>query len=459
MANANLIVNIEMCGKGMGSTTSAHIFERSYTPLNTADYDGTCTYYCEIVATNVNASTAYSVDLIDVTHDPTGAAPEATFSIPANTTAHTRYRSAAWTPEGTSDAVYKIRVPSTAVNYDVTVWEARIVIVQVGATKTRIQIPLLNAIYDEASYNVAGHVDLTTSTSYTQGSVTYWNRWLRDDAAWGTISSYDFAAVLTPETAGTTAYAILTNLTDGTDVTGTEVSHTGATTTLYKTVNFAGNATNFHDGDQYYARIKSSGTTNNYCTAAYLYLNISDASKGEVYWRAAQRFNATAAADFTQLRTKVDTSGYSSPVLYCESTCNESTSGESSKVMLYQDGTDDSGTAGASVVTGSTITPGTTLARIRTNSFTAPTDGDRIFGHKDSTTYTLTIASILLVVAWSAGTPPTLSTTAITSITSSTASSGGTITSDGGSALTDYGVCWNTTGTPTIADSHTHDKP
>jgi hypothetical protein len=46
---------------------------------------------------------------------------------------------------------------------------------------------------------------------------------------------------------------------------------------------------------------------------------------------------------------------------------------------------------------------------------------------------------------------PTLSTTAITSITYTTASSGGSITNDGGAAVTARGVCWSTSSNPTVA--------
>ena len=52
---------------------------------------------------------------------------------------------------------------------------------------------------------------------------------------------------------------------------------------------------------------------------------------------------------------------------------------------------------------------------------------------------------------------PTLTTTAMSSITTTTAASGGTISASGGAAVTARGVCWNTTGTPTTADSKTTD--
>jgi uncharacterized protein (TIGR02145 family) len=50
-----------------------------------------------------------------------------------------------------------------------------------------------------------------------------------------------------------------------------------------------------------------------------------------------------------------------------------------------------------------------------------------------------------------------VTTTAISSIASTTAVSGGNITSDGGSAITDRGVCWSTTPGPSIANSITSD--
>jgi hypothetical protein len=51
---------------------------------------------------------------------------------------------------------------------------------------------------------------------------------------------------------------------------------------------------------------------------------------------------------------------------------------------------------------------------------------------------------------------PTVTTAAISAITTTGAISGGTVTADGGATVTDAGICWNTAGTPTIADSHVH---
>jgi hypothetical protein len=50
---------------------------------------------------------------------------------------------------------------------------------------------------------------------------------------------------------------------------------------------------------------------------------------------------------------------------------------------------------------------------------------------------------------------PTLTTNNVTGITMTSAVSGGNITSDNGGAITDRGVCWNTTGNPTVSGSKT----
>lgn len=51
----------------------------------------------------------------------------------------------------------------------------------------------------------------------------------------------------------------------------------------------------------------------------------------------------------------------------------------------------------------------------------------------------------------------TVLTVEVTDITYTTATGGGNVTSDGGALITERGVCWNTTGSPTIADSYTSD--
>jgi uncharacterized protein (TIGR02145 family) len=57
------------------------------------------------------------------------------------------------------------------------------------------------------------------------------------------------------------------------------------------------------------------------------------------------------------------------------------------------------------------------------------------------------------------GNPATISTAAFSSITTVTALSGGDITDDGGSPVTNRGVCWSTSPNPTTADLLTDEGP
>jgi len=52
---------------------------------------------------------------------------------------------------------------------------------------------------------------------------------------------------------------------------------------------------------------------------------------------------------------------------------------------------------------------------------------------------------------------PTVSTAEVTNILSTSATGGGNVTADGGSSVTEKGVCWGTSLNPTIADSRTTD--
>ncbi|MFA6924630.1 MAG: hypothetical protein WC223_10295 [Bacteroidales bacterium] len=61
------------------------------------------------------------------------------------------------------------------------------------------------------------------------------------------------------------------------------------------------------------------------------------------------------------------------------------------------------------------------------------------------------------IPSWGGAGFANLITTFVTDITTITATSGGTVASDGGNAVTAYGVCWATTTNPTIANSKTVD--
>ena len=67
------------------------------------------------------------------------------------------------------------------------------------------------------------------------------------------------------------------------------------------------------------------------------------------------------------------------------------------------------------------------------------------------------IASSLRCVLGAGKNPPAVTTSVASGIGTTSAISGGNVTADGGGTVTARGVCWNTTGTPTLNDNHTTD--
>jgi hypothetical protein len=72
------------------------------------------------------------------------------------------------------------------------------------------------------------------------------------------------------------------------------------------------------------------------------------------------------------------------------------------------------------------------------------------------------IATMVILISTVAckkeATLPELSTASISNITATTATSGGSITSDGGAAITSSGVCWSIKANPTVSDSKTSEN-
>ncbi len=97
----------------------------------------------------------------------------------------------------------------------------------------------------------------------------------------------------------------------------------------------------------------------------------------------------------------------------------------------------------------------------------ATTSGGSVV-YADKASYTMGASNVTLYAVW--GLPPTVTTVVIaasqsgdnkfgniglsTNITGTGAQGGGTVTSDGRAPVTERGVCWNTTGSPTVSGPH-----
>jgi uncharacterized delta-60 repeat protein len=347
---ANLEVPIEMIDRGISSQTSQVEHTRSAVKLNEADYDGvTEDYYFEIVAENLDTSDRY-VHLQDVTY----VATQASILVPAGTTETTRFRTS-FTPY-TGDHVYRIILDGTSSNDQLKVFAARIIIVQTNASKTRIQIPLLNHSHSGHANSPDVGSDDTSSISYSQQDEFRFNIWKKDVSAWGDIAGgapWTFEAVLRSSVAGTTAYVALFNKTNDTKVAATQLT-TSSTTHTLMTVNFATDSTDFDDLDEFEVRHKVGSGATSRLARACLYVKLTNLNKGEVYWRFTRKASASGS-DLTHgfQRVLLNTQNYSGAKAYHEATGNGSLI-TSITTNVLDAGTGDAGTEG-SVVPGSGI--------------------------------------------------------------------------------------------------------
>ena len=94
-------------------------------------------------------------------------------------------------------------------------------------------------------------------------------------------------------------------------------------------------------------------------------------------------------------------------------------------------------------------------------SFTAAAAGTYTLGFACFNTGDQSVDPILLLDNAPGGTSapgePIVVTSNVSSITTTTATSGGDVTSDGGSTVTARGICWNTSSLPTTVNTHTTD--
>jgi len=76
---------------------------------------------------------------------------------------------------------------------------------------------------------------------------------------------------------------------------------------------------------------------------------------------------------------------------------------------------------------------------------------------KTSVNVILILGIVLSMLSCKKEVTPILTTVAISNITTTSATSGGKITDDGSSSISEQGVCWSTAENPTVIDSKTSD--
>ncbi len=372
----NLEVPITMLGKGLSSENGVdRIFSRTQTQLTTTDYDGTVTYSFEVIALNSDAVNR-SVELVD-------ALGITMASISVSSASAIRQR-VAFTPNAGQD-FYRIRVEGTTVDDQLIVHTARMIVKQVGATKTRIYIPLLQAAHVS---NATGYAqsDVFCAAAQCENNGAYVLNspgaagdiiWAKNSSIWKTLSGatpWTFEATLYDGNASTGKVSLVNNTTS-TRVAATELTESNSPGKFtYHSVDFADNAANFTDGSEF--SVRSMDTAANFVAVdhAGLWVRLSNLQQGEVYYPVS-----TYAFYFgglvTQQRVLYDASLFSNPLAYFEANGY----GDLSQVVdLYNHGTNDSGSGGASAIVGSTLTFNNTGEKVRQRSAALTlTSGDR----------------------------------------------------------------------------------
>ncbi len=400
----NLEVPIEMLDYGaVKASTGAITFNKSSVTLNPDDYDGSPTFYFEVVATNGNTTNDYAVNLMQ------GGSSLASVTITHGTgTTPTRYARVEFTPTA-GDNTYQIQIAATGASTDVKVYAARIIVVQTNATKTRIQIPLLNATYSgsAADGTTSNQMFSTTGTNWG-GGPAYAAWWKREDVNIGNYAATNpfRLEVVAYVTSGQTGYAGLYDNSVGHNgvVVDSQITVTGGSQALYYT-DFGLGSANFYDGDTYEVEGKMAGATGSiYFFKAALYIKLENLWKCPVYIRTSLRTSTsapTAAAILNYQRYLFTSGNYTSPSYSFEAIGYTATA-QSNDLYLHNQNTADSGTTGSDIAS-SAINMPATKSRVRVDSV-AVTDGRYCVDFKYVGSALMTLSTSWLIVKCNSGT-------------------------------------------------------
>ncbi|MDY6950740.1 MAG: LamG-like jellyroll fold domain-containing protein [Thermodesulfobacteriota bacterium] len=402
----NLEVPIEMIDSGISSRATTENFIRSAIRLDEADYDG-ATYYFEIVAENID-NYDHTVELADISNSHI----KSTITVPGDTDVPTRWRSKPFTPNSGNNE-YQLRLYGEATENILKVYAARIVVVQVNATRTRIQIPLLSGSATAYSNLLGIGTDTTSATTYTQNLPDGFSLWQKDLSAWGDLADgapWTLEAVFGSTNGSYLANVCLFNKTKEDNDPGTPYPVTASELSqgngyALQTVDFAADSANFdgEDVEQFEVRHRvGDASCQSRLARAALYVRLINLNKGEVYWRLARKGAASSGAINTVQRVLVNTDNYTTPSVYSQSTGRDSDLGTIA-ISVWDAQTSDFDTSGSHVSSAAIDLPSTTKSLVRTATNLSPDlrSGNRYLACIIGSDGTIVVTSSSLVVSFS----------------------------------------------------------
>lgn len=369
----NLQVPIELTDQAMSSGLAGTNFLRTQTSLNTTNYDGTVTYNFSVVATNTD-SVVHTVQLVD-----SNFTSVATIDVPGSTTQATRL-SVAFTPDA-GLMQYTVKLAGTSSAGQLVVDSARVLVNQTNATKTMIYIPLLSTSVPASNADASAPVYTTSSTSY--GGSYYSTYFKKNSTAYTTLNPYNAWTLETvvEATGGATGSVLLYDVTQGNPVADTDLQFSSSTPILNDS-QFDEGVTDFatiNNGDLYEVRLAcvtgcSSGAVNIY--KAGLWVNLIQLTTAEVFYRTSLGPPSVYPINIDVERTLLSLSLFSNPTTYFQAV-GALQSGGGAHVELMDDGLNESGTAGITAVSGSSLIFGTASKSWQRSGSITITSGDR----------------------------------------------------------------------------------
>ena len=273
-ARVDLEIPLQMGTGLVESTDATHTFPETILRLNPADYDGTVSFYWELVYYNDHTTTDVTATLVDYETGTTVASQTMTLTHGDETDVFERVRGAAFTPlAGVHLYALKLTAGWESGIHTCEVF-SRIFVKQHEATKTRVQIPLMG----------------DTSALLSGGAPPIWESaregilWLKTEANWDGVTECHVEGVMEGYFGPHDCFIGFYNYTDDQQVAATNAVSLGSDEYGYGVSNaFAWDATYFDEGDEFEMRGYHDDNLNFYVHSAYLYVTLESLKKCEVY--------------------------------------------------------------------------------------------------------------------------------------------------------------------------------
>ncbi len=304
-------------GNPVASARASVTFHRTRTVIAPDDYNGEVAYAFEVVAENDDAI-GRQVALLDAD----SGAQLASLTVPA--TGDIELLRTPFVPEPGS-AAYVLQTGASSTDYAVNVYDARIVIRQQGATRTRLWMPLVwtdqTATNNDDGFD-RGTTDESMSGTYSQPTPAHYAIWLKDAAqltevAAGAPWRFESVQSVIQNVLGQGTFVSLFDRTTGAQVVASELVTANVSALEDGEADFADSA--LPAGDEFEVRMHAPDTgVTSYLFKATLSVELDGMTQGQVRLHVAGNLTPGELSD-TALET-TDLGAFTAPSVAFEAT-------------------------------------------------------------------------------------------------------------------------------------------